>query len=141
PAISSVVNATLLRILPRRFPSSTSRATVTAPPWARRSGPPPAGWPISGSRTRQARFAIWTDGYAAACGRSIGSTGRPPPDGTTCGYAVSTSATPADGAAAAKDTGGLPAPESSTWLCPTPTGIALGLKTLSQTWQRLSQTA
>src|SRR5947209_19639105 len=73
-----------------------------------------------------ARFAIWTDGYAVACGKSTGSTGRPPPpDGTTCGYAVSPSATPANGAAAARDTGGLPAPGSSTWLCPTPTGITL----------------
>ena len=66
----------------------------------------------------------WTGGCAAACGRSAGRNGRPPPPGgTTCGYAVSPSATSANGAAAARDTGGLRAPRSSAWPCPTPTGI------------------
>ncbi len=41
---------------------------------------------------------------AAACGRSAGRNGRPPPPGgTICGYEVSPSATSASGAAAARD--------------------------------------
>jgi len=48
---------------------------------------------------------------AAACGRSAGRNGKPPPpSGTTCGYAVSPSVTPVNGRVAAKDTGGLRAP-------------------------------
>jgi RNA-directed DNA polymerase len=40
---------------------------------------------------------------------------KPPPlSGTTCGYAVSPSTTPDNGPAAARDTGGSPAPGSST---------------------------
>ena len=86
--------------------------------------------------------ASWTDGCAAACGRSAGRNGRPPPpSGTTCGYAVSPSATPANGPAAARDTGGLRAPRSSSVALPNTYWDHLGLKTLSQTWQRLNPTA
>ncbi len=52
------------------------------------------GWPTSGLLPAR---GLRTDlpqpgrnGYAAACGRSAGRNGRPPPpSGTTCGYAVS----------------------------------------------------
>ncbi|MGE5289744.1 MAG: group II intron maturase-specific domain-containing protein [Micromonosporaceae bacterium] len=66
----------------------------------------------------------WIGGCAAVCGRSAGRNGRPPPPGgTICACEVSPSATSANGAAAARDTGGLRAPRSSAWPCPTPTGI------------------
>ena len=69
--------------------------------------------------------AAWTDGCAAACGRSAGRNGRPPPpSGTTCGYAVSLRAAPANGRVAARDTGGFRGPRSFRCPCPTPTGTA-----------------
>jgi hypothetical protein len=92
----------------------------------RLNGSPPAGWPTSGSRTPNRCSAAWTDSCAAACGRCAGRNGTPPlPSGTTCGYAVSLRAAPGNGAAAARDTGGLRDPRSSRCPCPTPTGTAL----------------
>ncbi len=85
-----------------------------------------AGWPTSGSLSASACSASWTDGCAAACGRSAGRNGRPPPpSGTTCGYAVSLRAAPGNGRVAARGTGGLRAPRSSRCPCPIPTGTAL----------------
>src|SRR6266702_27116 len=81
-----------------------------------------AGWPTSGSLSASACSASWTDGCAAACGRSAGRNGRPPPpSGTTCEYAASPKARPGNGPVSAGDTGGLQAPRSSRYPCPTPT--------------------
>ena len=75
---------------------------------------------------RQRAAASWTDGCAAACGRSAGRNGRPPPpSGTTCEYAASPKARPANGPVSAGDTGGSQAPRSSRYPCPTPTGTTL----------------
>ncbi len=82
-----------------------------------------SGWPTSGSRIPGIWSARRTGGCAAACGRSAGRNGRPPPpSGTTCGYAVSPSSTSVNGRGSARDTGGLRAPRSSAWPCPIPTG-------------------
>ncbi len=87
------------------------------------AGSSPAGWPISGLRTRATWSARRTGGCADGCGRSAGRNGRPPPHGgTTCEYAASPSATSANGAEAVRDTGGSRAPRSSASPCPTPTG-------------------
>ena len=60
-------------------------------------------------------------GCAAACGRSAGRNGRPPPpSGTTCDYEASPKARPAE--ASPGDTGEPQAPRSSRYPCPTPTG-------------------
>ena len=85
-----------------------------------------SGWPTSGSLSASACSASWTDGCAAACGRSAGRNGRPlPPSGTTCEYAASPKARPGNGPASAGDTGGLQAPRSSRYPCPIPTGTTL----------------
>ena len=85
-----------------------------------------AGWPTSGSLSASACSASWTDGCAAACGRSAGRNGRPPlPSGTTCEYAASPKARPGNGPVSAGDTGGLQALRSSRYPCPTPTGTTL----------------
>ena len=87
-------------------------------------------------------FASWTDGYAAACGRSAGRNGRPPPpSGTTCGYAVSLSAAPANGRGSSKGYWRVAGSQILQVSLPNSYWNRLGLKTLSQTWQRLNPTA
>ena len=82
-----------------------------------------SGWPTSGLLSASACWASWTDGYAAACGRSAGRNGRPPLlSGTTCEYAASPKARPANGPVSAGDTGRSRAPRSSRYPCPTHTG-------------------
>jgi RNA-directed DNA polymerase len=90
------------------------------------TGSSPAGWPTSGSPSASACWASWTDGCAAACGRSAGRNGRPPPpSGTTCEYAASPKARPGNGPVSAGDTGRSQAPRSSRYPCPTHTGTTL----------------
>ena len=66
-----------------------------------------------------------------AAGPLEGMEDRPPPGGTTCGYAVSPRATSGNGAAAARDTGGLRAPRSFGVALPNTYWDHLGLKTLT----------
>jgi RNA-directed DNA polymerase len=83
-----------------------------------------------------------TGGCAAACGRSAGRNGRPPPlSGTTCGYAVSPSSTSRKWAGSSKGYWRVAGSQILGVALPNIYWEHLGLKTLTATRQRLKQTA